>query len=53
LTTTYYILKYDRAYKDLGADYFDRISKERILRYHVKRLENLGFKVELTEKQVA
>jgi transposase len=53
LTTTYYILKYDRTFKDLGADHFDRISKERILRYHVKRLENLGFKVELTEKRAA
>jgi transposase len=53
LETTYYILKYDRAYKDLGADHFDRISRERVLRYHVKRLENLGFKVELTEKEAA
>lgn len=53
LTTTYYILKYDRTFKDLGADHFDRISKERILRYHVKRLENLGFKVELTQKEAA
>jgi len=49
LTTTYFILKYDSTYKDLGADHFDRIAKDKVRRYHVKRLEGLGYKVELTE----
>lgn len=53
LTTAYYILKYDRTYKDLGADHFDRIARARIRRYHVRRLESLGYKVELTEMVAA
>ena len=53
LTATYFILREGRAYKDLGADHFDRISRDRIRRYHIKRLETLGYKVELTEKQAA
>lgn len=53
LTVTYFILRDGRAYKDLGADHFDRISRDRIRRYHIKRLETLGYKVELTEKQAA
>jgi len=53
LTVTYFILSDGRAYKDLGADHFDRISRDRIRRYHIKRLETLGYKVELTEKPAA
>jgi transposase len=53
LSTVYYILKYHRDYKDLGADHFDRIGRERIRRYHVKRLETLGFKVQLIEQTAA
>jgi transposase len=53
LATTYYILKYDRTYKDLGTDHFDRIARDKIRRYHVKRLETLGYKVELTEQKAA
>lgn len=53
LTTTYYILKYDRTYKDLGSDHFDRISRDKIRRYHVKRLQTLGYKVQLTETEAA
>jgi len=53
LTDTYYILKHKRTYKDLGGDYFDRLSHDRIRRYHVKRLQDLGYKVELAEKPAA
>jgi transposase len=53
LTDTYYILKHERTFKDLGADYFDRLSHDRIRRYHVKRLQDLGYKVELAENQAA
>lgn len=53
LVTVYYILKYERSYVDLGADHFDRISRDRIRRYHIKRLESLGYKVELTEEKAA
>jgi transposase len=53
LTVTYYILKLERSYKDLGGDYFDRISRDRIRRYHTKRLESLGYEVLLTDKEAA
>jgi transposase len=53
LTVTYHILKFERAYKDLGGDYFDRISRDRIRRYHIKRLESLGYNVVLSDKEAA
>jgi transposase len=53
LTVTYFILKERRTYKDLGGDHFDRISRDRICRYHVKRLQDLGYKVELAQKSAA
>jgi transposase len=53
LTVTYYVLKFERSYKDLGVDHFDRIARDRMRRYHIKRLESLGYKVELTEKEAA
>jgi transposase len=49
LVIFYHMLKYDGLeYKDLGADYFDRLEPERLQRYLVKRLERLGFRVTLT-----
>jgi len=53
LTIAYCILKYETEYKDLGADHFDRISRDRIRRYHIKRLESLGYSVELTQQEAA
>jgi transposase len=53
LTVTYFILKERRTYKDLGGDHFDQISRDRICRYHVKRLQDLGYKVELAQKSAA
>jgi transposase len=53
LTGTYYILKFERSYKDLGSVYFDKVSRDRIRRCHIKRLESLGYNVELTAKEVA
>jgi transposase len=53
LTVTYYILKLGRSYKDLGGDYFDRLSRDKIRRYHVKRLQDLGYKVDITEETAA
>jgi transposase len=53
LTITYFVLKLERSYKDLGGDYFDRVSRDRVRKYHIKRLESLGFDVQLTEKKAA
>lgn len=48
LVTIYHVLKYKVEYKDLGADYFDRLEPERLRRYLVRRLERLGYHVALS-----
>jgi transposase len=45
LVVVYHILKHKIPYRDLGPDYFDRINREHLVRYHQKRLEGLGLKV--------
>lgn len=53
LKIIYHMLKYHTAYRDLGGDYFDKINPEKTKRYHVKRLERLGFKVTLERLETA
>jgi hypothetical protein len=36
-------------YVDLGEDYFDKQKQQSIVRYSVRRLENLGYNVTITE----
>jgi len=48
LVIFYHMLKYDVEYHDLGVDYFDKQDPERLKRYLVKRLERLGYQVDLT-----
>ncbi len=47
LVIAYHVLKDKRPYRNLGADYFDRLDTERIQRHHVNRLMALGYDVEL------
>lgn len=47
LVIFYHMLKHGTTYAELGGDFFDRLEPERIRRYHVKRLEALGYKVVL------
>ena len=47
LTAAYYILRDKVPYKDLGADHFNRRNKEYSAKRLQKRLEALGFAVEL------
>ncbi len=47
LTVIYAILKHHTDYQDLGADYFAQLHPERLKRYLVKRLQQLGFEVNL------
>jgi transposase len=47
LVIFYHMLKERTTYKDLGGDFFDRLEPERLTRYYVKRLEDLGHKVTL------
>jgi hypothetical protein len=47
LVIIYHMLRRDVAYRDLGAEYFDRLEPERLKRYLVKRLERLGYRITL------
>jgi transposase len=49
LVSIYYILKDGTEYKDLGVDFFDKLSTERLARYHTKRLKDLGFDVSVSK----
>ena len=53
LVIIYHIIKYRVDYRDLGADYFLRLEPDRQKRYLVKRLEQLGYEVQLAEKHAA
>lgn len=51
LVIFYHMLKTGEPYRDLGADYFERLHPERLQRYLVKRLEALGFDVALRPRE--
>ena len=48
LVTVYFMLRDNKPYKDLGADYFAKLNPEHQIRYHVRKLKELGQKVELS-----
>lgn len=48
LLIAYHLLKYDLHYKDLGANFYDRLQIDRLRQYLVKRLESLGHQVTLS-----
>src|SRR6266487_1639160 len=48
LVTVYFMLRDNRPYKDLGVDYFDKLNPQQRIRYHVRRLRELGQEVELS-----
>jgi transposase len=47
LIIVYHLLASEQHYKDLGAQFYDKRNKERSIKRHVKRLEQLGFTVAL------
>lgn len=47
LVILYHLLKQQRDYVDLGAHYLDSLDPQGLIRYHVRRLENLGHTVTL------
>jgi transposase len=53
LVAAYHILKEEVEFVDLGGDYFDQLNEEKTRRHLVKRLEHLGYKVELTRLEAA
>lgn len=53
LTIVWHLEKHQTLYRELGPDYFDRLKGEQTQRYHVKRLEKMGFKVTIEPTQQA
>lgn len=53
LVIIYHLLRTKQPYADLGPDYFDQLEAARVERHHVRRLEQLGYIVTLTPKEVA
>jgi transposase len=53
LVIFYHMLKTNVPYNDLGPDFFERLKPEQYRRYLVKRLESLGFSVELKPRDKA
>jgi len=53
LLIIYHLIKHRTDYQDLGEDYFLRREPERLRRYLVKRLEQLGYDVKLTGPEAA
>lgn len=49
LVSSYYLLKGEPEYVELGRHYFDERDREQIVRQNVKRLRQLGYEVELRE----
>jgi len=45
LTIVWHIGQHRNSYRELGADYFDRLKGNQAQRYFVRKLENMGFKV--------
>lgn len=49
LVAVYHIINNGTRYQDLGADYFDRLDRHAVARRLKKRLEAIGFRVELQD----
>jgi transposase len=47
LIMAYYIVKEHSTYKELGADFFDRLHEEQLIKRLTSRIQGLGYKVEL------
>jgi transposase len=53
LVVIYHVLRDRRPYHELGAGHFDTLDAARLERHHVRRLEQLGYAVELKPKGAA
>jgi hypothetical protein len=43
----YHIIKEQRTYKELGADYFDRLNEQHLIKRLKSRIVALGYEVEV------
>jgi transposase len=51
LIMAYHIIKEQSTYKELGADYFERLNEQAIIRRLTSRIEKLGYQVDLTKTE--
>lgn len=51
LVAAYHMLREKTPYRDLGADFFERLNPEGLTRYHVRCLERLGHEVDLRPRE--
>jgi len=49
LTAIYYMLRDGVEYRDLGGNYFETLDRSKVTKNLVRRLQNLGYRVELHE----
>lgn len=49
----YWMLKEDKEYVDLGADYYNQFNKEKKVNAYIKKIESLGFDVEIKNPKPA
>lgn len=49
LTIAYFVIRDRVTYDDLGEHYYDRRRQDQLKRHHIKRLQRLGYSVEVTE----
>ena len=50
LTAIHVMLQRGITYRDLGADHFERVQKDRLARRLTQKLQQLGFDVALTQR---
>jgi transposase len=51
LVMMYHMIKHRIPYNELGAEFFNKMDEEKFTKNMVKRLEKLGYKVQLTKKE--
>ncbi len=49
LVSIYHMIKKKESYRELGADYFNQLRKDKVVKSSIKKLESLGYKVQLEE----
>ena len=53
LIAIYYMLKEDKVFKDLGADYYHKFNKEHKINSYLKKLRELGWEPQVLEPTIA
>ena len=51
LVIIYHMIKHRLPYRELGDEYFNKVDKEKVKNSMIKRLEKLGYKVQLVEEK--